>query len=147
MDKSSLTLGWLVGRQIAGQRRAVEKQPVAYLYNGVKLPALPKVEGYPYAIIRSFPHYQYAYLSIAPEYVFTTDWLGISAVVRFPKGLISYLVRWDGDDGLPSEWSEEAVISNSSDTNLEAISWSNFDIYTPSGDLYLAASDPIPVYE
>lgn len=36
MDKTSLSLGWLVGRQIAGQRRAKppepEKEPIGYLY-------------------------------------------------------------------------------------------------------------------
>lgn len=35
MDKTSMILGWLTGRMIARQRKAVGKQPVAYLKNGV----------------------------------------------------------------------------------------------------------------
>lgn len=35
MDKTSMILGWLAGRAIAGQRRGQEKEPVAYLENGV----------------------------------------------------------------------------------------------------------------
>jgi hypothetical protein len=52
MDKTSLTLGWLVGRRIAGQRTK-QKTPIAYLYNGVQLPPLPEWdrEKYPYAVI------------------------------------------------------------------------------------------------
>lgn len=55
MDKTSLTLGWLVGKQIAGQRKAVEKQPVAYLYNGVTAKDINEVwtdkKTYPYAFL------------------------------------------------------------------------------------------------
>lgn len=35
MDKTSMILGWLVGRAVAVQRKGQERVPVAYLENGV----------------------------------------------------------------------------------------------------------------
>ena len=70
MDKASLTLGYLVGRQIAGQRRAVEKTPVAYLYgkDKVRLPPLPEWDD---------KTFQYVYLS------YTEDGAGVYAIYAF----------------------------------------------------------------
>ena len=51
IDRASFLQGWLVGRRLAGMRHlAVAPEPVAYLYNGVRLLPIPKYdkEKYPY---------------------------------------------------------------------------------------------------
>ena len=158
MDKASLTLGYLVGRQIAGQRRAVEKTPVAYLYgkDKVRLPPLPEWDD---------KTFQYVYLS------YTEDGAGVYAIYACtaPKHLTG-----TASDGKP--WIEfdngEAVLfsgglwiggydprrkfkdfteytyppEGTAFTSGLPI-WTNYSIYNADGSLYLEKSDPIPVYE
>ena len=49
IDPTSLLMGYRVGQMIRGMR--LKKEPVAFLYNGVRLPKLPDVEGYPFKVI------------------------------------------------------------------------------------------------
>ncbi len=136
MDKTSLTLGWLVGRRIAGQR--TKKTLVGYSYNGVVLPALPEWDDktYPYAVI----------------YVDSTTGKYCCVFEKTKQRVIvsTFISLWASyyqmDSGV---WENRG-----SGTVGGKIVWANHDVYYAnneengelSGTLYLSASNPIPVY-
>lgn len=128
-----MTLGWLVGKQIAGQRKAVEKQPIAYLYGEdmVRLPALPEPQGQ-YAVIYTFRNNGMYYLvfSDTPESVGTDGTCGV---------FYDYVSAYQAVNGI---W-ETVSLGN---TGFRPI-WANYDVLYADGSVYLSASDPIPVYE
>lgn len=132
----SLINGLLCGLVTPGR---LGRTPVAYSYNGVVLPKLPEWdrEKYPYAVI--------------------------SAV-----GLVSFMVsssqRYIDDDGkylhsaADNSWimwrleNNEWVLHNSGTSTAGSTSgsyptWSNYDIANADGTIYLADSEPVPVYE
>lgn len=169
MDKTSLTLGWLVGRQIAGQRRAVEKQPIAYLFNGVQMPPLPEWdrEMYPYAAILgdsagNFWNYSTRLiLSTVPLLYAGDNILYWSAMYGTAAGS-SIAYEWSNlNDSMLITYEPGFIRAENLDETFEAgggasarglannLLWANYDVYKhPSGTtLVLAASDPIPVYE
>lgn len=132
MDKPSLTLGWLVGRQIAGQRKAVEKQPIAYLYNGVQLPPLPEGK-YPHlCIVKSWTDYR----------LFMTSMPLVGGVHTTEGTEYCVYTFADGDDN----WSFGFEGTGVGQWAMTAI-WTNTDILNEDGSVYLATSEPIPVYE
>jgi hypothetical protein len=114
-------------------------EPVAYLYNGIPLPALPEwdKEAYPYAVIVQ-NNSSGNYLFVADDEVFTA---GIDGAVGrlFPGACYRY------GDGAWQPYSSGA-------SNAKGV-WSNRDIYYSDGveevggTLYMEASDPVPVYE
>lgn len=156
MDKASLALGYLVGQQIAGQRKAEQKQAIAYLYNGTRLPALPE---------RDKTVYPCVYMS------YTESDAGIYAIYAFTKpkhltGATSEEKPWIAfEEGESFLYSSGLWLSGYSDGRTfkefgeytyppEGVTltsglpiWASYDIYNADGTLYLAASDPIPVYE
>ena len=123
-----------------------ENAPAVYLYNGVQLPPLPEwdMASYPYAII-------------------TTAMTGSSYNLRFYKTVNYFsstanLLYFGGDGNNVSVpcvgcsmtkydaiWGELRTFDNQNSSVPKAI-WSNFDMEY-EGTLYLAASEPIPVYE
>ena len=122
----------------------VQKEPVAYLYNGVRLPKLPET-GYQYAIISKTKD-DYT-LGLYDEYVlFVTNQQPIKGTgsITFPAGTYRiYEYRTTEAFG----WVEEA---NENDKYINAfydLFWCNEDILNENGSVYFAASEPIPVYE
>lgn len=139
-----MTLGYLVGRQIAGQRKTQEKEPIAYLYNGVQLPPLPEWdrEMYPYAVLTRWSRERWR-VYYSPE----------KAIY---KGSVSNPLILTPDSGAPviehilndGVWGEGIAKEDWAMTNIiTEYWWANHDILNDDGTLYLAASDPIPVYE
>lgn len=116
-----------------------EKEPVAYMYNGVRFPAVPVVDGRPFEAI------------LVNEY--WTDYVAVSLEpTRNPANggrLItqegSLYVQYRLEDG---EWKKRhsSIIPSKTDLGGDTI-WCNFDLYNMDGSLYLPKSDPIPVYE
>jgi hypothetical protein len=138
MNKSSRLLGFLVGQQIAGQRRAVEKVPVAYLYNGVRLPALPEWDRsvYPYAMIEKYTVF------MSSAYI-----LRVFAEYDDSGAEISYSnAMWSQADLVNSAWGEWTAHDGGT-KKRSAIIWSNFDILNEDGTVYMPKSEPVPVYE
>lgn len=137
IDPTAMLLGWLIGKRIAGQRGNEQKEPVAYLYNGVRLPALPEwdKEAYPYAYITE------ASVSTTEK---TFLWLFSNQKTVNSDGKISYggtgarPIRFESVDG---NW-EEIIVG----AGIYPLIWCNVDTYHGS-TLYLPASDPVPVYE
>ena len=121
----------------------VGREPVAYLYNGIRLPALPEWdrEKYPYAvIIDASPLFiVFKVVDIAPE---------VDASISFDPSLSSdaNYIQWRYDDETNTWGSMETGQVGSSGSLFSTI-WTNTDLYNADGSVFLAASDPIPVYE
>lgn len=116
---------------------SAKKEPVAWLYNGVRLPALPEWdrEKYPYAVI-------------GKVFMGTIDTLFYSASPVQRNGtsrLVTvasphYQVRCEGNS-----WGN--ATGHYYDASVLAM-WSTHDIInTTDGAVFLAASEPVPVYE
>lgn len=137
IDRTSLTMGWLVGRQIAGMRTETGKTPVAYLYNGVQLPALPEwdKETYPHAFIaHTGKMFTYLFVLSDPTYLvgIEGDWC-IKCVNH--STLNKSTGVWIPGSG------------NTIERSVHSLVWSNFDMVSRDGSIAMSASDPIPVYE
>lgn len=145
---------WIFGfvSGLAGEPRLSslkEQTPTAYLYNGVRLPPLPEwdKEAYPYAIMEhtKSASYNIAYVTVAAQ--LTTEIIFTGEIVRVHGKSSYYHMSWYDEDGFPVQWDEPVVSENDYNTPLSSIMWSNFDIYHQDGTIYLAASEPVPVYE
>jgi hypothetical protein len=126
-----------------------------YLYNGVEFPVLPKWDKatYPYAaIVHQTNNEDYKYYLFCSTHPFKycvgtlRTWLYTDA----PSNGLRYGTDYNGD-----EWVYESVYEDETGERIciaYPVYWANHDIYyhastnegTP-GELYLAASDPIPV--
>jgi len=143
MDKQSMTLGMLIGRQIAGLRSA-RKEPVAYLYNGVRFPVLPEydAEKYPYIACSLSGYFVAIQNPSRLEHISTTGKICLGAAPGESFLLWSY--------GSTGEFTSVVETENPHDYYQVLITdpiWSNYDILDADGNLYLAASEPVPVYE
>ena len=120
------------------------RKPTAYLYNGIRLPALPEWERgvYPYVYISN------GFAGIGRSYVYfknvkygKTD--GGNHCIIVPAGT--------GMSGLYSndQWKEPTVTTEDERMTVpnSTLIWANFDVLNEDGTVYLAASDPVPVYE
>lgn len=139
------------------------KPPIAYLYNGVQLPALPKWdrETYPYAIIARIGiiSSEYVYTLRLFRSAYTTS--GTNVLYSFYNMTADIGKTWLGcscpytdlGDGT-FMWSgirEIQIVENdSAETTTILVGtpiWSNFDLTTNGGTVWLAASEPTPIYE
>ena len=130
-----------------------------YLYNGVELPALPEWDKtlYPYAVLWTETVNSSGALS--GIYVFACDHpviydpttYKISSTVGAKYYAIRKLYAFNGTE---KEWQNtgEGTLSGNYATlgpsyggYTKTLIWSNHDVYDPSGNLYLTASDPVPV--
>lgn len=129
------------------------RKPIGYSYNGVVLPELPEWdrETYPYAVIKlgnAFIAYRnHVQLLVFEEIDFT------NGALQYDKNCLKTAsADYTAED---FEWGE--LTQSTSVGNIASIYllWANTDIYYPedyedtdlAGTIYLAASEPIPVYE
>lgn len=136
---------------LVGTGRLIGKDPVAYLYNGVQLPALPEWDrgAYPYAYMHGWGGsiengnnlWFYAYT----DYPLERTELVAGAVFQVP--LIPNLHRVGSylSDGVWSEMAES--ISEEGTGAAGYVFWSNFDILNDADEVIQPASEPVPVYE
>lgn len=135
--KTGLALG------LCGKALPWKAEPVAWLYNGVRLPKLPEwdKETYPYAYVGITT---YQGIEEYRAYFAKEKHTKSSSAMGF---ITEDVIRYRLIDG---QWVEHgpgisAIIASPL--------WSNVDIYYNSsveevgGTLYLAASEPVPVYE
>lgn len=113
------------------------RKPTAYLYNGIRLPALPEWDRgvYPYAVIVNLNGGDTYYLFICDSEI--TCSAGTNHV---------YYGKLMGDrfqvkDGAWVSWG-----SGYSPSGCDTL-WANHDIYDANGTFVLSASDPAPIYE
>lgn len=125
----------------AASRGVIRRTPIAYLYNGVQLPGLPEVEGYPKKAIvyNTSPFSQYGYWFIAWD-ADTVKTAGPAENPIFTEAKTSPVQFKLTND----VWVENTMASNA----ISTLKWCNHDIYaTATGELSMSASEPIPVYE
>jgi hypothetical protein len=155
IDPQSLMAGWLVGKKIVAMRGKVNSaEPVAYLYghvakegetpthtiNGVGyvgevMPKLPEWDEETYrnaCIGKAAGGSQFALSMSQSPCVYN----GTAVVVASPRLFCMYN---------KGEW--RAIASGSGNMSLGSVIWANHDILNEDGTTYLAASDPVPVYE
>lgn len=152
MDNKSKALGYLVGKQIAGMRR-VTKEPVAWLYNGVRLPPLPECYGYGYAIVRHLNPSDDADGYRAFAYLSKTPFVWSLGKIKPPEGSLNYLwydqkaADYWGKD-VHSEWVYDSTSDGISGFSSDSVTWTSHDILNSSGSItYVYGSEPVPVYE
>ena len=119
-------------------------EPVAYLYNGVRLPPLPVVEGRPKAYMTKhtafgITRYRVHFLS-EPYYAVSSDG---QYAIGHRSGDVDYTAKVNDTEWVyQTVWEQNGVWAAVSD-----VLWANFDILDESGAVVLAASNPVPVYE
>ena len=150
MSKKIFTLGYLAGKHIAGMRRIEKEDSVTYafyLYNGTKLPALPKYNKseFPCALIihgeAGLFGDEYTWLVLCQSAsIFTSTGNLFAKTFGQQRGFVLEDDQWVYKDSfMDEEYLEFHVIT--------AI-WSNVNIYNKDGtELTLSASKPVPVYE
>lgn len=138
------TIYGLMAGLVSRAEFAPGKEPVAYLYNGVRLPKLPEWDktAYPYAII------QYTDLGFGVEkwrlYLFPIELVGKGNGAYFPHGM-TYC--WYNNEDTGWVYSASANHTEAAGGPTFEPLWTNHDILNEDGTIYLAASDPVPVYE
>ena len=112
------------------------KEPVAYLYNGVRLPKLPEWdrETYPYATLSVLLGNYFCAYRIRPY--FMGSGISVEQTSAYKEAVLI--------DGL---WDTlEDGTMNADVVNMLPVFWTNFDLLNEDGSVYLAASEPVPVY-
>jgi hypothetical protein len=124
-----------------------------YLYNGIKLPALPSVDKstFPYATIipiYELSGFQYVFsgkygLRSTASPIFYRNSAGYINVNDINADLRVIYYEFDG-----TEWVGDGSVKELSTAfSANDVTWSNYDILNADGSVYLPASDPVPVGE
>ena len=137
--KRSYAAGYLLslaGKPLPLTASQPGKEPVSYLYNGVRLPKLPEWdrEMYPYAVILDTGWLKK--LWFGAEVYYSGSAVGVRG------GYIDYYCTSDMSGWNESTGGTEVLIAVG--TNVD---WTNFDVLGENGEVVLEASNPIPVYE
>lgn len=146
MNNWCMTLGWLVGRTIAGQRK--KRTPVAYRYNGEELPLLPEEwdsATHPCAVITVFISTTILRFGQIVYETHLSD--GVEYYRYGMYGYQAYELQDDFTWTLIQDEPKETVWIENIDDDSVYTKWSNTDILNKDGTVHLAASDPVPVYE
>ena len=178
LDPTAMLMGWLVGKRVAGLRKTQTDvpvvpdepdvpdtpdepsgEPIAYLYNGVRLPDINEVwtdkETYPYALITvgydsaHTADYYELFLSDQPVTARAYD-TGDASYLNNSGATMNYLrFVLNGN-----AWAEHPTDYGSTLSNGKYKSgsgtflYANYDVLKKAdGTTYLAASEPVPVYE
>ena len=162
LDPLSMWLGWKAGNWVARQRGKKveppeeEKTPVAYLYNGVRLPDINTVWTderkalYPYAYMFEVAGFG-AYDIILASFEMYKDGKQIFAKTAGESIFAMYLPGAYDDwksDGIAEEVKENEIMFDEEAESqiITAVIWTSHDILNSDGTIYLAASEPVPVY-
>jgi hypothetical protein len=142
LDPTSLLMGWLVGESVKAML-SKQKEPVAYLYNGVRLPALPEWDKskYPYAYLLNLPGGYYCYVQDKPGYS-KNDGRIYTAIGTNMREYELTNGKWEFTADILWDIEEKYSFYES---NL--FIWVSSDIFDTDGTVCFTASEPIPVYE
>ena len=139
-DSRSFWMGVALG--LAGKGLPKMAQPTAYLYNGVKLPALPESE-LPFAYIHKMPLVDSYELIVTEIASYASKGNGIDVVYTY-HGVNRKTFYLSNDK---KEWELVDSTPEGSVVGVLDLKWANTDVLFEDGTLYLSASEPIPVYE
>ena len=143
-EPKSFMMGFRVGQLLQGMRGKVEPvvpaEPVAYLYNGVELPKLPyRDEEYSNTTIvygTSTTLYFTNYPGTGYDsnlYFSGQNGNAVKAIeYALKNGIWQERERWEGERGI----------------GHRGFIFTSYDLYHPStGEIVLAATEPVPIYE
>lgn len=144
----SYVRGFLIGKEIMNMFVPKKQQPIAYLYNGVRLPALPEFDGYAHMVVHKIgdTFYMRAYENKPTTTLYKPIFYpAYDRLVADGEWHSAHMEESEAGDywfthSEPSDDSKGAVLA------IAEIVWANFDVLNSDGTLYLAASDPIPIY-
>lgn len=137
-DPLSFMMGWQLGQRL----RMRGRKPIGYLYGGVQLPALPEVDGYGNKVLylsNIGSRYKLALCADAMYYDVSNE------KIKCPVESDLYFSTYYEDSG----WTEPNLYTGYKNGNVASSPpiWVNTDMFDSDGNLYLAASEPVPVYE
>lgn len=133
---------------------AAAPEPTAYLYNGVELPPLPDWDktAYPYVIITEAYLERGHVLWVCSEVIVAHEnWMDTGKTMLRLNGVTTHYRSWKIEDTegweeyLSGDLTDEENVSKGSLTN-EPVLWVSFDMRNQENAVYLAASEPVPVY-
>ena len=137
----SSVMGLILG-QFSSPLPEVQKEPVAYLYNGVELPALPE---------RDKQTYPYAYI-VHGDSTYKIRFCSVPLVAVNLAQILSNTSSYHGEYEINYKLENGERVDETYAGGCWAV-WSNTDIYYKDslsdvgGTLAMVASEPIPVYE
>ena len=126
-------------------------EPVAYLYNGVRLPKLPEwdKEKYPNAMITDGIHTTVTGIGVATVLnlgTFHYEWNQYGRYQFNMKDCALYKLI-DNKWVLSYEGDRNLILNPDEERTTDYVLWTDTDIVSSTGSVWLAASEPIPVYE
>ena len=148
-DPLSLVMGYRVGCAIRANRG--KKTPVAYLFNGVELPALPERDEKTYCCAFMLDYTDAIYLFFASynlwaESVYNGTKVSLAANNSGTMMKYQYMTESDKWEYVTSGDSVANAAFTVESEPREKCIWNSADILNSDGSVYLSASDPIPVY-
>ena len=116
------------------------------LYNGVELRKVPEVEGYQYVSVGTNIWNEIMAMYSETPHSFREDpgWVVVTGQKFYlvdEDGEIMYFHNLDLSESGDGYWEDYGLAGN----QVYRPFWTNHDILTSDGTLYLAASDPVPV--
>lgn len=147
---------WITGFVLERCSRAFEPKPiVAYLYNGVRLPALPEWDrdAYPFAVISQFTELYYLTFYSEPVY---HEWGGLGNYYKSNEvcSAIAYTCSPKYGDATWVQYDDGAAVNVPAGERIGNAStplWANLGLASTNTSTgvteYIEASNPIPVYE
>ena len=139
----SFKLGLSLG--LCGNALPWKAEPVAWLYNGWIAPNFPE-SNLPYRVITCTPDLWGGtpsyHLYLFSDYQYATGDDG-SRIISNIGAAESYMVSYFGE-----KWtvSKQSAVNGEVYFYQNLVHWTNFDIYNEDGSVYIAASEPTPVY-
>lgn len=132
----------------------IDKIPVAYLYNGVRLPPLPDVDRtkYPFVYIWYNTAFQGGYCVIFSSVTFhrifvhydILDSDGWQMLANEDGNIIRYFMWLSKGEFAWELNASESILRD--DVQGDDPIWANYNVLDENGETVLAASEPVPVY-
>lgn len=142
-DPTSWRVGFELGLAGFSFPYSKPRKPTAYLYNGIRLPALPDLV-YPNAYIQETIVKGYFWLRVCESpAVWETYTNGNLRLEKVGNEKAYYLTPES------QIWDERpcALVIHNEGTEGNKLIWANNDVYKPDGSILVLASEPVPVYE
>ena len=155
LNRIKSQLAGFIAAWCSPSRSFPNREPVAFLYNGVRLPGLPVVEGFDFAAMHRtvendgtvssacvFLSTMPLYWGFAPNGITTCLKASASgSVIQYKLNVANGGTDWVMDTN--KEYGENAIVTS----NKAAVAWANYTVYRADGSVYCEKSDPVPVYE
>lgn len=157
-DPTSWRVGFELGLAGFSFPYSKPRKPTAYLYNGIRLPALPEWdrEKYPKAMIHPWSKDEIrliVFSDVDDVYAESSWWIEVN--INAPWLGWTYDAETNTWGQMTDNGEYELYEIMVAGENMNLAIWSNFDVfvttshgdYFPVGMLAFAASEPVPVYE